>query len=243
MSQQSTDIVSQSSQQMLRYLSRRHKTLMDESEQALYSAAQQDSGTDSRIAKQITGDSKALGLWEALHAELVRPVAEQTGRTAQVFALRDVEVRLVHRRALIDHIREHQLRGPERQRLFQVFYGPREFQDAVLAEHRQYMLAVSSRVSTDHLIDVMSDPVSGRLLADYEALYARYFDLYCYVVGSEDRTSAEATKHLMTNARQQAERLRRRIGTVRPDNRAADFERQAVLARSGRWPMLDYMVG
>jgi len=228
---------------MLRYLSRRHKALMDESEQALYSAAQQDSGTDARIAKQIIGDSKTHGLWESLHAELVRPVAEQTGRTPQVFALRDVEVRLVHRRALIDHVREHQLRGKERERLFQVFYGPREFQDAVLAEHRQYTLAVSSRVSTDHLIDLMSDPVSKKLLVEYESLYARYFDLYCYVAGSEDRLCAEAAIHLMTNARQQTERLRRHINTVRPDSRAADFERQAALAKSGRYPVLDYMVG
>jgi hypothetical protein len=216
---------------------------MDESEQALYAAAQQDSGTDSRIARQITGDAKSLGLWESLHAELVRPVAEQNGRTPQVLALRDAEVRLVHRRALIDHVRERQLRGRDRERLFQVFYGPREFQGAVLAEHRQYMLAVSSRVSTDHLIGLMSDPVSKKLLADYETLYTRYFDLYCYVVGSEDRACAEAARHLMTAARQQAERMRRRINTARPDGRAADFERQAILARSGRYPVLDYMVG
>jgi hypothetical protein len=229
--------------QMLRYLSRRHKTLMDESEQALNAAAEQGSGTDARIAKQIIGDPKTHGLWEVRHAELVRPVAEHHGRVPQVIALRDLEVRLVHRRALIDHIRERQLRGKDRERLFQVFYGPREFQDAVLAEHRQYMLAVSSRVSTDHLIDVMSDPASKRLLAEYETLYSRYFDLYCYVVGAEDRTCAEATRHLMTNARQQAERVRHRINTERPDNRAADFERQAVLARSGRYPILDYMAG
>ncbi|MEX2124219.1 MAG: hypothetical protein WD795_10025 [Woeseia sp.] len=228
---------------MLRYMSRRHKTLMDESEQALWTAAQKESGTDARIAKQIIGDAKTHGLWEALHAELVRPVAEHNGRAPQVIALRDLEVRLVHRRALIDHIREHQLRGKDRERLFQVFYGPREFEGAVLAEHRQYMLAVSSRVSADHLINVMSDPLSKKLLEEYEALYTRYFELYCYVVGSEDRDSAEATKHLMTEARQQTERVRRRINTERPDNRAADFERQAVLARSGRYPILDYMVG
>jgi hypothetical protein len=228
---------------MQRYLSRRHKALMDESEQALHSAAQQGSGIDARIAKQIVGDPKTHELWEARHAELVRPVAEQAGRTPQVFALRDVEVRLVHRRALIDHLREHQLRGRKRERLFQVFYGTREFQDAVLVEHRQYMLTVSSRVSTDHLIDVMSDPVSKKLVAEYEAHYARYFELYCYVVGSEDRSCAEAARHLMTNARREAEALRRRINTVRPDGRAADFERQAVLARSGRYPVLDYMDG
>lgn len=228
---------------MLRYLSRRHKTLMEESEQALHEAAQRESGTDARIAKQIIGDPKTHGLWEALHAELVRPVAEQKDRTPQVIALREVEVRLVHRRALIDHIREHELGGQARQRLFQVFYGPREFQDAVLAEHRQYMLAVSSRVSTDHLIDVMSDPVSKKLLLEYEALYSRYFELYCYVMGSQDPDCADAMKEAMTMARQQADRLRRRINTARPDGRAADFERQAILARSGRYPILDYMPG
>jgi hypothetical protein len=216
---------------------------MDESEQALHAAAQQETGTDARIAKQIIGDVKTLGLWEARHAELVRPVAEQQGRAPQVVALRELDVRLVHRRALFEHIREHQLRGEQRERLFRVFYGPRDFQDAVLTEHRQYMLATSSRVSANHLIDVMSDPVSKRLLASYEALYARYFELYCYVAGARDRDCAEAMKPQMTLTRQQAERVRRRLNTERPDNRAADFERQAALARSGRYPVLDYMVG
>jgi hypothetical protein len=228
---------------MLRYLSRRHKTLMEESEQALFDAAQKGSGIDARIAKHITGDRKNHSLWEVRHAELVRPVAEQSGRGPQVIALRDLEVRLVHRRALIDHVREHELRGGERERLFAAFYGPRDFQDAILAEHRQYMLAMSSRVSADHLMEVMRDPPSKQLLKAYQAAYARYFELYCYVVSSEDRASAEATKHLMADARRHAERLRRRVSTERPDNRAADFERQAILARSGRYPILDYMDG
>ena len=63
------------------------------------------------------------------------------------------------------------------------------------------------------------------------------------MVSAEDRACAEATRDAMTGARQQAERIRRRLNTERPDNRAADFERQAVLARSGRYPVLDYMVG
>lgn len=228
---------------MLRYQSRRHKVLMDESEQALWTAAEKNSGTDARIAKQILSDSRTHGLWEARHAELVRPVAEHNGRVPQVIALRDLEVRLVHRRALIDHLREHQIRGSERERLFRVFYGPRDFQDAVLAEHRQYMLAVSSRVSADHLIDVMRDPASSYLVHRYETLYAQYFDLYCHVVGTEDQASADATKLLMTQARRHAEKVRQQINRVRPDNRAANFERQALLARSGRYPILNYMVG
>ena len=228
---------------MLRYQSRRHKALMDESEQALWTAAERNSGTDARIAKQILNDAKVHGLWEARHAELVLPVAEHNSRVPQVLALRDLEVRLVHRRALIDHLREHKIKSQERERLFRVFYGPRDFHDAVLAEHRQYMLAVSSRVSTDHLIDVMCDPTSRQLVRRYEELYAQYFNLYCYVVSTEDQASADATKLLMTHARRKAERVRGQIQRIRPSNRAADFERQALLARSGRYPILNYMVG
>lgn len=228
---------------MLRYQSRRHKTLMDESEQALCTAAEKKSGADARIAQQVLSDAKSHGLWEARHADLMLPVAEHNARVPQVIALRDLEVRLVHRRALIDHIREHQIRGRDREKLFRVFYGPKEFRDAVLAEHRQYMLAVSSRVSTDHLIGVMRDPISTQLLRQYETLYTQYFDLYCYMAATEDRDYAGAVTEMMASARQGAERVRQRIASVRPDNRASDFEREALLARSGRYPVLNYMVG
>jgi hypothetical protein len=56
---------------------------MDESEQALRTAAQKNSGTDARIAKQILNDAKVHGLWEVRHAELVRPVAEHNSRVPQ----------------------------------------------------------------------------------------------------------------------------------------------------------------
>ncbi|HEX7719278.1 MAG TPA: hypothetical protein VF389_05690, partial [Woeseiaceae bacterium] len=95
----------------------------------------------------------------------------------------------------------------------------------------------------DHLINVMRDPVSKLLLEQYESLYAQYFDLYCYVSAAEDRTSADAARLLMINARREAESLRRRVNLIRPDRGAADFERQALLARSGRHPVLNYMVG
>jgi hypothetical protein len=59
---------------------------------------------------------------------------------------------------------------------------------------------------------------------------------------AEDRAFADAVAPEMVSARKGAERVRHRIGSVRPDNRAADFERQALLARSGRYPVLNYMV-
>ncbi len=228
---------------MQRYQSRRHQRLMDESEQALLDATDAKSKRESRIAEYILSDPNMHRLWEARHAELVRPVAEQGKRVQQVFALRDIEVRLVHKRALFDHIRHHELRGLERDQMIAAFYGPKDIRDAILAEHRQYMLAVSSHLSTGHLINVMYDPLGNRLLRQYAALYTNYFDLYGYVVLSQETGWGDAAKPLMSEAREEMATVRQHINSVQPDNRHADFDQQALLARSGRYPILDYMVG
>ncbi|MGH8224290.1 MAG: hypothetical protein ACREQZ_15080 [Woeseiaceae bacterium] len=225
----------------MRYPSKRHRDLMEESEQALSDATSSPSKRLSRIASQVLNDPKTHRLWESRHAELVRPVAEQDRRTPQVFALRNIEVQLIHRRALIDYIRRNRIPGKKRDRLFAAFYGPKDTINAILSEHAQYELAVSSRVSTHHLIGVMHDPVGIRLLSLYEKAYADYFDLYCYV--AEDSFAADAVKLLMMHARQTAMRVRRRLSSERPDNHYADFDRQVQLARSGRYPILNYMVG
>lgn len=215
---------------------------MDESQQALWDVAEGCGRVDGRIAKQIIGDSKSLRLWESRHADLVLPVAEQNRRAPQIFALRDIKVRLAHRRALITHIRKHGIIGEERAKLFSVFYGPMDTTNAMLAEHRQYTLAVSSRVSTDRLIELMSDAVSVRLLREYESLYSEYFELYCFMISCEDATLADATKTEVLGLKRLATQAIKRIHSETPEKSSSSFERQALLARSGRYPILDYMV-
>ena len=228
---------------MTRYQSRRHRYLMDESEQALSDAADGKRRRDARIARQILGDSRFHRLWESRHAELVTPVAEYSQRNGQIFKLREIEVKLLHRRALVRCIREHGIVGVKRDKLMAVFYGPKEPRDAILAEHRQYTLAVSSRVSADHLIDVMHDPVSIGLLKSYESIYSKYFDLYCFNVTCDDKAMVEATWPEMASLRLRAFQMIKRIYSERPESGHASFEREALLARSGRYPMQEYMVG
>lgn len=227
---------------MLRYQSRRHRYLMDESEQALSDAAAGSRLRDARIARQILGDSKTHRLWESRHADLVLPVAETSRRETQIFALRDAEVKLLHRRALIRHIRKHRVVGENRDKLFSVFYGPVDGKNAILAEHRQYTISVSSRVSTDHLIDVMGDSVSNTLLREYDRIYSKYFESYCFVAACDDVAMRNACRPEMLSLRRRAMRMIKRIHSERPDGGKSSFERQALLARSGRYPIRNYMV-
>lgn len=223
--------------------SRRFRCLMQESEQALHDAAERPLTHRSRVARQVVGDIKLHGLWESRHAELVRPVAECSRREKQVIALRKVEVQMLHRRALIDHVRRNSVVGEDRDRLFAVFYGHRDPANAVLAEHRQYLLAVSSVISADHLMDVLHDDISTRLLRLYADAYAQYFEYYCYVATTRDRLVADAVKSTMLEARNRAIRIRERLFTVRPERDESNFDRKLELARSGRYPIMNYMVG
>lgn len=214
---------------------------MDESEQALFAAAAGPSTRISRIAEHVVTDFKIHRIWESRHADLVRPLAEESRRAPQLIELRKAEVRLTHKRAMIDYIRKHEVTGAQRERLFTAFYGPKEMTDAILAEHRQYMMAVSSRVSADHLLDVMCDPVSKDLIKLYENSYDQYFELFCFAASAEDSAIADAVRAAMGDVAQRARRIRTRLSEVRPDNRYADFDRQVQLARSGRYRALDYL--
>ncbi|MDH3748695.1 MAG: hypothetical protein OER97_10860, partial [Gammaproteobacteria bacterium] len=177
---------------MLRYQSSRHRHLMQESEQALEDASAGESLRESRIASRVLEDSKMHRLWEARHAELVRPVAEQSKRDPQIFELRRLEAKLLHRCSLIDFIRRNKIKGRRRDRLFKAFYGPRDIIDAILIEHRQYVLAGSSHLSADHLLGVMQDSTSIEHLRQYKVAYSNYFSLYCFFACSQDTVMANA---------------------------------------------------
>lgn len=213
---------------------------MQESEQALEDACSGPMTRQSRIAGQVLHDTKMHRLWEARHAELVRPIAEQSKRDPQILELRRLETKLLHRRSLINFIRKHKIQGQQRKRLFAAFYGPRDIVNAILTEHRQYELAESSHVSADHLIAVMQDDASMNHLQLYKNAYSTYFALYCYVACSKNSVMATAVSGAMQDASKRVNRLRQRLYAAQSEKGFSDFDQQAALARSGRYPVLNY---
>lgn len=225
----------------MKYLSARHQRLMKESELALENARSDESPHTSRIASQVLSDEKIHSLWELHHAMLLLPVAEHRKRQPQILELRKLEMKQLHRRSLIKFIRTHQVRGETRDRLFAVFYGPKDPIDAILAEHRNYLLAQSSFVSADHLINLMHDSVSQDLMRDYESAYEAYFSLYCFVSCSRDSVLADAMRFSTRDARNRVDQLRKQIMTEKPLPGYADFDREAMLAETGRHEAINYL--
>ena len=226
---------------MPRYQSSRHRRLMDLSETALEDALASESARESRIAATILGDQKKYRLWEARHADMLVPVAQESRKMPQIVALRHAKVQLVHRRAFFRYLRNHEVQGQRRRDLFRLFHATLDYQDAVLAEHRQYMVAVSSRISTDHIIDVMEDINSMRLLDQYEDVFSRYFEMKCYIACSTYSDTVRLVRDTYRDLERQLFRLRRAIDTLEPVGSGGNFDQQELLARSGRYPVLNYL--
>lgn len=226
---------------MPRYSSRRHRQLMDASEYALQGAAESDRPRESRIATTILDDGRKYREWELRHANLLLPVAEQSRKKYQVIALRNAEIELVHRRAFFRYLRNHEVKPQQRRDLFRIFHATLDYHDAILAEHRHYMIAVSSRISTDHIIEVMDDVNSERLVSQYQKLFERYFEMKCYLACARESDCIELVRQSMREVQRQLLRVRRLVETAPAASSAGNFDRQELLARSGRFEAFNYL--
>lgn len=183
---------------------------MAESEKGLFAAIASRHDRWGHVAEAVVYDCRKFSAWEARHARMLEPVAAAGRWGSTVGVLRSVEMDLVHRRALFETLREQRIRGQCRDRLFQIFYGPRDFQNSVLAEHFQYQLAAASSVTAVRLSAVCNDRAGSHLLARYENAYRKYFWAYCQWQLNEDpllsdllRLTVESTKFLANRLRAQ----------------------------------------
>ncbi len=226
---------------MARYNSNRHKKLMDASEYALQDAAKSDQPRESRIASTVIDDSQKYREWEVRHANLLVPMAEQNAGKYQILALRKANMQLVHRRAFFNYLQTHPVSSEQREQLFRLFHSTMDLNDAILVEHRQYMFAFSSGISTHHIVDVMHNETSTRLVQQYENTFARYFEMKCFIAIAGSSSTRELVSASLRDAQGNLLRLRRRMETELPRERLGDFEQQELLARSGRYKIQNYL--
>lgn len=204
-----------------------HRRLMYESERVLRLDADEPTHIRSAV-QQVLEDKPRYLLWEASHSRLMRHVADERRRAKQALAMRRVAIQLIHRRALVDHIRTVRLRGKERQALFRIFYGPKDTLDAILLEHRQYLLAASSSHCADILIDELRDQNGHRLLLDYERVYREYFAMYCGFSRATSGQYSSMLGALTMELRERTKQMRERLYTEPPEWHPSIERRRSV---------------
>lgn len=225
----------------MKYNARRHTRLMAASEYALHHAAASGEPAKARIARQVITDSRIYRTWENVHAELLYPVASHHSSSRLMAELRQSQMRLVHRRALFRYLDAHNVVGEKRRRLLRRLHRTLDFEDAILKEHRQFMFAVSSRISSQHLTEIMNDDSGESLVHCYEAAYDRYFALKCELALARTNLQVAMIRPFLADAQEQLLRTRHRLQSERPSVSGYDFDTQEALSRSGRYRAINYL--
>jgi len=190
----------------------KHGRLMEESESRVQMSVYLHTPSDA-AARRVLECPETYRRWELEHDRLIHTVSDRGRLTEQVTALRSAIFALVHRRAVFDYLRGAQVTGTKRRRALALFYGCRDYTDAVVREHANYVRCSSSYLCTQHLGEhLMHDAAFYEPLQLYEEWYAEYFRAYCDTELAETETEKQASvtlsalrpllKHRLAEARQ-----------------------------------------
>jgi hypothetical protein len=189
----------------------KHARLMEESELRVQMSVHLHSPADA-AASRMLGMPEAYRRWESEHDRLMRSVSHHTRLNGQVTALRATAFGLVHKRALFEYLRDRQLTGEKRKRLISLFYGCRDYTNAVLMEHGHFMRCSSSYVCTHHLGEhLMQDAAFDEPLQLYEEWYTEYFRAYC----DTELAETEVEKAALVTLESLKPLLKHRLGEAR----------------------------
>lgn len=215
--------------------------LMTTSEHALWCTDAHSDYYRAPIAR-LLDDGCQYQRWEASHARQMREVARYDGAVRQAMELRRIALSMIHRRGLVDYLRGWKVTGERRAQLLRMFYGCIDHREAVITEHRQFIMAASSGLCAEALVDAVNDANGFKLLERYQQLYAQYFQVFCQHSHAElagETELAAALKPGMLEQRSYANLVRRQI-LVQPPVRArlrfvplSAIERAVPYAMSG----------
>jgi hypothetical protein len=160
----------------------KHSRLMEESESCLAAVARTGPPEDMLFASRILDHPVSYRTWEAEHDRLLRNVSVHNRLAPQMGALRSATFGSIHRTALFEYIRDREVTGAKRRRLFALFYGTRDYANSVIAEHASFVRSRTSYICLDHLAaQLMRDAAFEEPMQLYTEWYADYFRVFCDV--------------------------------------------------------------
>jgi hypothetical protein len=207
-----------------------HARLMRESTDRVEAALRSRDGGEQLIARRVLENPVVWQRWESEHSSLMHQVANYGALPAQVAALKQTTLRLLHGKALFQYLRHCAVRGERRKQVVAYFRPGRSYEAAVIAEHGVYLRKACSFLCASHVgSEVVEDPAFLDPMERYEELYGEYFDLYCgSLTGTEESESRLALLPLL---KQQLNEYRQAI--LDPVGAQPFLRREAELRRRG----------
>ena len=188
-----------------------HARLMLESEQAVVGRASAADELPRRICRQLLADGARYALWHVRHDGHMVVVANERRRPRQIMSLRSISVGQVHRAALVSYLRERQISSHGRDATLREFYGVLDPTEAAILEHRNYLLAASTKFCAADILGMAGDERGLELLHSYELAYGQYFAMFCERARARQAGASYLLAALIPEVRDVAGRIRARL--------------------------------
>jgi hypothetical protein len=175
-------------------------------------ALHETDSAEQLVAQRVLEDPALWQQWESEHSMLMRQLSRCGAPGAQVTALKQASLRLLHGTALFRYLRQSTVRGAARVRIVAHFRPGRCFESALVTEHGVYLRKACSYLCTGHLgREVVRDPAFEDPLQRYEELYREYFSVYCGTLVQSAAGGAASQRSLLPLLKLKLNEYRRAI--------------------------------
>ena len=196
-----------------------HGRLMRESTDRVESALHSDDPIEQLVVGRLLESPGMFRVWESEHSGLMREVANTGFSRTQADLLKKATLRLIHRKALFEYLRDQRVRGSARHRVILTFHPTKDYTRSVIAEHEVYLRKACSFLCTSYVgAHIVHDPGFFDPMRHYQALYAEYFQIFCRVQFRADSADTEPQSELLPLLKHQLEECRKAIMDPKPDN-------------------------
>ncbi len=191
----------------------RHEGLMRASHAHVAATARRSRPRTECLAMRLMQHPGTYAEWETGHSRLMQQVCQPARLRAQIVRMRTTTLRLIHRRAVFEYLRDRQITGVKRHRYIALFYGSRDYASSVVLEHGHYMRSwVSASCSRFIGTDVLHDPAFEAPLAAYELCYSEYFRAFCDLqLTTAEEASDTYEQALLPFLKERCEQARERL--------------------------------
>lgn len=195
----------------------RHERLMWVSHSHVQATARDNSHAQQIVALRLMQHPNSYSEWEQQHSQLMRQVCRPKQFRAQLVRMRATTLRLIHRRAVFEYLRDRKITGTKRHLYIEMFYGPRDYANSLIREHGHYTRSWASASCSRFIgTEVLQDPAFEAPMAEYEQMFGEYFRLFCDVqLAAAANEPAVCDAPLLPILKERADEARERLVRLR----------------------------
>jgi hypothetical protein len=187
--------------------------MMECSELRISEVAKFEEGYRKQVASRVLESTHTYRHWEASHSQLMRGIVGASRTERQVEAVKRMALSMIHSKAPFEYLRDRNVCGSARHRFFRVLYGPHDFANAMVREHRTYLSSACSYIC----VDQFCAPTTMSHITEYEKVYTSYWQAQTsFLLDTSHSSEREQKAALLQCIREDLHTVRSRVLAVGP---------------------------